>query len=328
MTYRSIAPTLLGGGLAVVGGLAGFAYVMARKAEAAVPPLGHFLDVAGMRIHVREFGKPDRPAILLIHGLGGQMRNFPDSLTRPLADDYRVIVIDRPGSGYSARKLAASAGLAAQAASVAAIIEALGLDAPLVVGHSLGGAIALALALDHPAKVGGLALIAPLTLPQDHVPDVFRPLVVRSRLVRLLLAWTLATPGAMRNGGRAMATVFGPDPVPPNYATSGGGLLGVRPSSYYNASSDLVAAGGELPVYAARYGELACPIGILFGTADQILDHHRHGGEMAALIPGLDLEWVEGGGHMTPIAAPERTIAFIRRMANAMDATPALRKSA
>ena len=139
---------------------------------------------------------------------------------------------------------------------MATLIGQLGLDKPLVVGHSLGGAVALALALDHPELVGGLALVAPLTQPQSHVPDVFRPLAVRSRLMRFLLAWTLATPGAIRNGKKAMQVVFGPDKVPPNYATSGGGLLGLRPLAFFHTSSDLVAAGDDMPRYAKRYGEL------------------------------------------------------------------------
>jgi pimeloyl-ACP methyl ester carboxylesterase len=304
---------LLGTTAAAGAGLALFSLFTARRVEAAVPAQGRFLEVGGQHIHYTDTGSG--PAIVLLHGLGGQVRNFPREVIGPLSHDFRVVAIDRPGSGHSRRPLGAPAHISGQVRTIDTIIRHLQLDRPLVVGHSLGGAMALALALDHTDVVGGLALVAPLTQPQEQVPTPFRALVVRSRWLRLLAAWTVAVPGAMARGAAALQEVFGPDPIPLDYGTEGGGLLSLRPSSFYAASSDLVAINDELPGYAARYNTLTVPVGILFGTADRILDPAVHGRITAATIPGTELDLVDGGGHMTPITAPERTVAFIRRMA-------------
>ena len=149
---------------AIVAGLMLYAAWTARRVEKALPPLGRFVEVDGGRIHYLEQGSG--PTLLLIHGLGGQMRNFTHSLLERLKGDYRLIIVDRPGSGYSTRPPGASATIRAQADTVARFMDALRLERPLVVGHSLGGAIALSLALNHPEKVGGLALLAPLTHAQ------------------------------------------------------------------------------------------------------------------------------------------------------------------
>ncbi|HWJ96292.1 MAG TPA: alpha/beta fold hydrolase, partial [Telluria sp.] len=151
-------PAVLGAGLAL------FTRNTARRVEAYLPPGGRFVDVPGARLHIRDEGSG--PPLLLIHGLAGQMCHYTYGVMERLAGEFRVVAVDRPGSGYSTRAEATPADLSAQAAALAALIDELGLGQPVVVGHSLGGAVALALALEHPAKVAGLALIAPLT----HAP--------------------------------------------------------------------------------------------------------------------------------------------------------------
>ena len=142
-------------------GLVLFTWRTARAVEKALPPQGLFLTIDGARLHYLDEGQG--PAIVMIHGLGGQMAHFTYALADRLKDDFRVVLIDRPGSGYSERREGASARLRAQGDVIAKAIAALKLEKPLVVGHSLGGAIALAVALDHPDQVSGLALIAPFT---------------------------------------------------------------------------------------------------------------------------------------------------------------------
>src|SRR5271157_1392202 len=146
-------------GLIIVGGLAGFSVIAARRIEKAVPPQGHFLDIDDERLHVLETGAG--PPVVMIHGLSGQMGNFTHSLVGRLCGDFRVIAFDRPGSGYSTRSPKADASLRAQAATLAKAIGMLKLECPVLVGHSLGGAVALAIALDHPDCAGVVALISP-----------------------------------------------------------------------------------------------------------------------------------------------------------------------
>src|SRR5215469_12853308 len=127
---------VLSGFATVVAGLVLFSVWTARRVEKALPPRGEFLQLTGARIHYLERGSGQ--AIVMVHGLGGQSGNFTYGLVDQLAREYRVIVVDRPGSGYSTRESDDSAQLRMQATFVADFIRKLGLDRPLVVGHSLG----------------------------------------------------------------------------------------------------------------------------------------------------------------------------------------------
>ena len=278
-----------------VGGLVLFTAYTARRVDAALPPLGRFVEVGGARIHYLERGSG--PTLLLIHGLGSTMRSFTHSLLDRLSGEFRVVVMERPGSGESTRDPEACARLSSQAETVSAFIRALGLERPVLVGHSMGGAVALAVALAHPEQVSGLALVAPLAGVQETIPPIFKKLIITSRSLRKLTAWTVATPTSILRRVEVLETLFGPDPVPPDYATAGGGLLGLRPKSFCAASEDLVALEGELPALVERYAELRLPVGILYGTGDRVLDHRLHGVAVAPRIDGAELELIEGGAH-------------------------------
>ena len=310
--FLGVIGTLLIVIVLVAGSLAGFAAYTARRVEAAVPPTGSFIDVNGARVHYVREG--EGPALLMIHGLGAQSGNFTHSLVRRLTTDFDVVVIDRPGSGYSKRPAGAGAGIRAQATVVAGLIRALELQQPIVVGHSLGGAIALAVAIEHPELAGGLALVAPVTQIEYSPPAPFRALVIKSPLRRWVTAWTVAIPAAIRRSRAVLEAVFAPDPVPRDYAIAGGGLLGLRPSSFCATSSDLVAANTDMPWIIARYPSLRIPVGIIFGRGDRVLDYHRHGEQTAGEIPNARLELIDGG-HMLPLTAPDRVAAFVREVA-------------
>jgi pimeloyl-ACP methyl ester carboxylesterase len=227
-----------------------------------------------------------------------------------LAERHRVIVVDRPGSGYSIRAPDASADLSAQAAAMAALVRTLGAGPAFVVGHSLGGAIALAMALEHPQQVAGLALLAPLTHIRDDVPPVFKGLTIASPLARKLVAWTLAIPASIKGSAKTLEVVFGPEAVPKDFATKGGGLLSLRPSAFLSASADLQALPGRLPQVQARYHALSIPVSVLYGKDDRILDWKANGQALVDKVPGARLELVEGG-HMLPVTQPGLTADFI-----------------
>jgi pimeloyl-ACP methyl ester carboxylesterase len=308
---------LVGLAVALVGvilaGLVLFTAWTARRVEKALPPRGRFIDVDGARIHYLDKGTG--PTLLLVHGLAGQMHNFTHSLLGKLMRDFRVVILDRPGSGYSTRPTEELATISAQARVISRFCELLGLERPLIVGHSLGGAVALALALNHPEQVAGLALLAPVTHEPEHVPPPFDGMEIASPLLRRLIAWTLATPLSMINRDRALTTLFGPQPVVDDFATRGGALLNLRPKSFIGASGDVMAARSELADMPARYKALTVPVGILYGTEDRILDPVLHGKGLAGKVTRADLEFIEGGGHMILITSADQAAAFIARMA-------------
>lgn len=291
----------------------GFSAWMTRRIEAAVPRDGCVVEVDGERFHYRDEGKG--PPLVMIHGLMGSSRNLTYALSAQLREHFRVITLDRPGSGYSTRHAGTAADLPGQARQIARFMQTLDLDKPLVLGHSLGGAISLALALDHPETVAGLVLVAPLTHPQPTLPLVFWSLAVRPGWLRRWVAHTLTVPIGLLTRRTVVKGVFAPDAAPDDFATRGGGLLGMRPDNFYAASSEIALVNDDLPQMVKRYPRLTLPIGLIYGAQDRVLDFRKHGQALADAVPGLKLQLVEGRGHMLPITATARVVELVQQVA-------------
>jgi pimeloyl-ACP methyl ester carboxylesterase len=286
--------------------------LIAARAERQVPKAGKFVDIDGNRIHYVETGE-GRP-ILFVHGLGGQLHHFRHPMF-PLLPGYRLISLDRPGSGYSVRAAGATARLPEQAQVIADFIKTLGLEKPLLVGHSLGGAVALTLALNHPGTISGIVTLAPVTHMEDEIRAEFKGLYITSKLKRWLIAQTTAVPASLKYAPQTLDFVFGPQKWPEDYILAGGGMLGLRPSHFYATSSDIVAIEKDLGGIESRYGEISMPAAMMFGTADRVLDYRRHGLPMREKIGGLDFELLDGHGHMLQFMASESVAEVIKRIA-------------
>lgn len=133
-------------------------YVVAAEGEAeGAEPAYQFTEVDGIRLrHIRQ-GR-DGPTVLFIHGFGGDLDNWLFNLDA-LAESHTVIALDLPGHGQSDPRLP-GATLEALTGFVVHFLDAVGARRAHVVGHSMGGAIASQLALDHPERVGSVALIS------------------------------------------------------------------------------------------------------------------------------------------------------------------------
>nr|WP_233630360.1 alpha/beta hydrolase [Burkholderia gladioli] len=299
--------------------LFGFTQFTAYQVRRRFPPEGKFVDIDGDRLHYVDYGSG--PPIVMVHGLCGQLRNFAYLELPRLAQSHRVIVVDRAGSGRSTRGPASQANVYAQARTIARFIDTLGLEKPLLVGHSLGGAIALAVGLDHPDSVSRIALIAPLTHTETEPPAAFKGLALRWPLLRRFASLTMGIPVMILQSRKAIDAIFAPEPVPRDFPIKGGGLMGLRPDAFYAASSDLVAAPEDLPEMERRYPTLGVPVSVLYGRQDAILSYRKHGEALKQKLPGIELTLVEGG-HMLPVTQPVQTTDWIREVA-AQAAEPA-----
>lgn len=294
-----------------------FTFFIARRVTKGFPPEGKFIDVGADRVHYTDRGQG--PAIVFVHGLCGNLRNFAYLDMDRLARSHRVIVIDRPGAGRSVRGAESPANIYAQARMVAQCIEKLGLDKPVLAGHSLGGAISLAVGLNHPHVVRRLALIAPLTHAESAPPGAFGALVLPSPLVRRLVSWTLAIPLSIINSRKAIAAVFAPETMPRDFPFKGGGLLGLRPHVFYAASSDLVSAPEDLPDMERRYASMTVPVDVLYGRGDRILNVKRQGEALKQKLDRVNLRIIDGG-HMLPVTQPALTTDWVLAVAAAAPA--------
>ena len=311
----SVFSTLSIAALAAPAALFGAAHIstrkQAREAERLVPPAGQFHQTAHGRLHYVEMGPQKAQTLVLIHGLSGQLQHFTYALAGRLAQDFHIIALDRPGCGYSTRNSDTLARLPTQAAMIQELLDAKGVKNPVLVGHSLGGAVSLAMALAAADRIRGLALLAPLTHPSAGGADAFKGLIVHSPMVRRLMAHTVAIPAAKRTAEAALTQIFAPETCPPDFLDRAGGILGLRPQSFIAASADATLLYPTIAEQADRYlRELRTPGAVLFGADDAVLNAEEQGRAMEAF--GLKCRIEPGFGHMLPITQPALCEDFIR----------------
>ena len=139
-------------------------HVLAKRAEHHNPPIGRFITVNGVRLHYLERGT-GMPLVLL-HGNGTIIQDFLSSgLIDEAAKHYRVIAFDRPGFGHSQRPRTTVWTPEAQANLISAALDEIGISRAIVVGHSWGTLVALALAHNYPQKVQSLVLASGFYYP-------------------------------------------------------------------------------------------------------------------------------------------------------------------
>lgn len=118
------------------------------------------VDVAGVRLHLRDSGPRGAPALLLLHGFGASLQTW-DAWVPALQNKYRVLRIDLPGSGLSAPDPGGDYSDARTLQLLTALLNQLGIERVSLVGHSIGGRIAWRFAAEHPQRVQRLVLVAP-----------------------------------------------------------------------------------------------------------------------------------------------------------------------
>jgi pimeloyl-ACP methyl ester carboxylesterase len=282
------------------------------QAERAFPPEGQFIGPPGQRIHAEVMGAG--PDVVLIHGASGNTRDFTHSLTDRLAGEFRVAVFDRPGLGWSDPLPADGDSPAAQARALRDAAKSLGLRNPIVVGHSYGGAVAMAWALEAPQETAAVVLLGGATMPWPGGLGLWYALTA-SRFGRAMIV-PLVTAFAPRSKiDDAMRVVFEPDPMPAEYDRHFAAGLTMRRRVLAENARQVNGLRPHVVDMAARYGDLSLPVEIMHGTADTIVPADIHAQPLAQLLPDAVLTLLPGIGHMPHHAAPEAVVAAIRRAA-------------
>lgn len=283
----------------------------ARRAEAATPPAGDFIEAGGVRLHYLDQGSG--PPVVLLHGNGAMLQDFEASGVTALARaGHRVLAFDRPGFGYSERPRTTLWTPAAQAAAVAAALTQLGVGKAVIVGHSWGAMVALAMALDHPEHVSGLVLLSGYyyATVRPDVPGLSLPAIpglgdVMAHTVSPL-AGALMAPAGIKAG-------FAPAPVPERFARFPFALT-LRPSQVRATAADTAMMVPAAAALSRRYGEIEVPVVILAGEGDLVAHARRHSERLHEDIAGSELRLVAGQGHLFHYAVPEQVASAIDRV--------------
>lgn len=281
---------------------AGAVAIAARAVEFANPPIGKFIDVNGLKLHYIERGQG--PAVVLIHGNVTMLQDFLLSgVMELLATRYRLIVFDRPGFGYSPRPRDRVWTPEAQAAVLALAFERLGTGPAIVVGHSWGTLVALALAERHRALVSGIVLVSGFYYPRFRF-DVLLAAPAAMPVLGDILRYTISPVAGLLFLPLMLRAMFGPPPIPLRVTYDFPKLMMLRPGQIRAASEDGAIMIKSAAALAPTYSELRIPAIIVAGTDDRIVKPEQSSSLFDDLAASR-LDLVPGGGHMVHHFAPE-----------------------
>lgn len=302
--------------------MAGSALIVNRQAKRAqerYPPLGRFVAGAGVRLHYVEAGDSGHPVVFL-HGNGSMLEDFLISgVFDQAARRYRAIAFDRPGFGHSERPGGRMWTPEAQASVLAAAFRQLGVERPIVVAHSWGALVALALALDHPRQVSGLVLVSGFYYPTPRLDvALFSPPALP--LVGDLLSYTIAPLIGEVMAPRLFERMFSPQGVSPRFARHFPTSMALRPSQVKAFAEDAAHLTTATDRLSGRYRSLFPPTAVLAGDADEIISY-RQAQRLHGDVGGSRLDILPGGSHMVHHIAPERVVHAIDAIASEASAS-------
>lgn len=238
------------------------------------------------------------PPLVLVHGFSGSKENWLPAMAH--VDGHRVIAVDLPGWAESQRIEGADYGVEAQAARLARFIEMLGLDRPVVAGHSMGGHIAGVFAARHPALLSRLVLVAPAGVR-----------FTENDFARRVLAGETPFNASSRADFDAMLDLFFADRpwLPPRAMDV---LLehNMANHAFHRQMIDVLRRGDHAFLLESVLRAITVPVAVLWGEDDRTLD-------VSSLdvfrreLPTASIAVLPGCGHMPMMERPRETAAIL-----------------
>jgi pimeloyl-ACP methyl ester carboxylesterase len=340
------------GALVVAGGV--FTLLQTWWTQRRYPPLGRFVEVRGLRLHVVERGPADAQPVVLIHGLRGSSWDFTSTILDRLAERYRVLAFDRPGSGYSdsprrsRRALSATGGgrcdrsftaddpasldgacgpgsPVTQARLLHEALQQIGVDRPVLVAHSLGAGVVMAYAVEFPDDLAGVVTLSGHTRPYkgtiggtSQVADI--PVIGK------LLVYTAVTPLGLIVGPPGLRRTAYPQ-VPPEEYVRAAVRLAIRPRAFLASADDARESNAGLRLIYTDYGRIPVPVVAVAGGSDHLISPNESL-SLSRLVPYGEYRVFRGSGHLPFLADPDGVAAAIDRVAELSGAAAALRRTA
>ena len=259
--------------------------VAAEAAAESAEPEPQTIEAAGRTINYLESGNAEGPPLVLVHGFGGDLNNW--LFNQPaLSESHRVIALDLPGHGRSAKDVGGG-DLASLAETLAAVLDTLGIERAHLVGHSLGGAAVLALALERPERAASLTLISPAALGPEINQGYIEGYIAAARRKEMkgVLQMLFADPELVsRDMIEDVLKYKRLDGVDGALQTIAGAVF---------------PEGRQAVVLADRLAELAVPAQVIWGRRDEIVPPAQAEG----LPPKVALHLIDDAGHMAHMEA-------------------------
>jgi pimeloyl-ACP methyl ester carboxylesterase len=284
----------------------------ARWAERRNPPKGAFLEVGGVRLHYSDRGTG--PAVVLLHGNAVTGDDYNTSgVAERLLGTCRVIIFDRPGFGYSDRPRWRPWAAFEQAELLHKALVQIGIQRPVVVGHSWGTMVALAMAIRHPGSTAGLVLLSGYYFPTFRL-DAAMVAPGATPVLGDILRYTVSPVFGWLTMPLTKRAMFAPAPVAARFRAEYSNAMALRPSQIRATCVDGAWMVPSAMSLAPHYGELSLPVTIMAGDGDKIVSH-RLAERLHAAVSGSTLQIVRGAGHMVHHVAADQVIEAIQALA-------------
>jgi pimeloyl-ACP methyl ester carboxylesterase len=285
-------------------------YLASRVAHQYPQAHSKFVTVDDARLHfvIKGSGRP----VVLIHGNPGSCQDW-SRLYGPLASRYCGFAFDRPGHGHSERPNHRPITVDVQAQLLHTALKELNVEQPILVGHSWGGALALAYAVEFPDEAAGLVLLAPAAYESDDGVSFLTKLPALpyvGDLINFLFTPLLGASVVREDVQKA----FAPDPVPKNYLRH---VLTewTRPKKVKWYSVDDALLNESLPKFTPLYSDIRVPVVIVTGDSDMIVPAQENSHRLYEALPHAELVVLEKTGHQIPFTRPDAVVDAINRVA-------------
>jgi len=282
----------------------------AQSARSQNPPAGNVVNVDDTQVHYLERGHGT--PLVLLHGNTLRLEDFVASgLVERLARNYRVLAFDRPGFGYSERPRNRLWTAAAQAALLREALLQLGVERPIVLGHSWGTLVALELALISSVDVRRLVLISGYYFATPRL-DAVLATPVAVPVLGDVMRYTVTALSARLLLARTVKAMFAPQPVPLNFMNTLNREMLFRPVQIRANAEDAAYMMPSASALQRRYSEIHSPAVILAGAADKVVGPEKHARRLHVELENSQLHVLPGVGHMLHHAAPTTVFEAIK----------------
>jgi pimeloyl-ACP methyl ester carboxylesterase len=280
------------------------------------PARGVMIDVTGATLNVVDIGPRGGQPVVLIHGASSNLEAMRKPLGDRLAEKHRVILIDRPGHGWSSRARREDSTPEAQGRMIEEALAKLDVGRAILVVHSWSGALGARMALDFPQRIAGLVMLAPVAYPWRGGVGWYNELVTMP-VIGPLLAYTITLPLGLFLTAPGARNVFLPQIMPDDFVRESATPLLLRPREFLANARDLVTLKAAVAEQAPLYAEIKVPTVVISGDVDKTVSTNIHSRPFASAVPGAKLIVLEGIGHMIQNVAPDVVVREIDAMIEA-----------
>ena len=264
-------------------------------------PAEHSIDIENTRVRYVEAGAG--PAVVLIHGNAGSVDDFDFERLGLLCRDHRVMAVDRPGHGKSARPNDADANLQYQTRVLHETLSRLGVTHPVLVGHSWGGSLALAYAVEYPLELSAIVLLAPAAY-SDGGPDQFMRAVLKTPVVgdvSLTMGRVIFGEHLLK---KELQKAFYASSVPEEYLRQASSSW-LRHKQLRAILEDEYSLDKDLEKVSRHYSEISIPVVIVTGDRDKVVSAKHNAYRLKTSIAHSQLVELKNTGHQLPQTHPE-----------------------